>query len=636
MKKKKTKINANKKVLILLGTVILVLLVGISYAFLKISIESKNINVIKSGNLSLNLEEFDSINLEGATPLKEEDGLKQQSYNFKITNDGNIVSKYTVYLDDDVISNDKQRMNDSFVRCYLNKNNINEVNSLLSATSINDGRVIDTGYLAPGKSNNYELKLWIDSDAPNDVMGTVFSGKIRIEAEQSDNPVPEKVTVTMPKNNKNERNFTWHIDKKDFRSDVQIIKAEGNKKAHYSFNSANNVLEYSGVVKDDKLFDLYIHQAKATNLEPGVKYYYRVGDKALESWSAIGEFVTDNGDDNFSFIYMADQQTSSSAAPRAVYTMQKAMEKNKNAEFLLNAGDLLNNPTVKEEWSSNLNFKVYGNLTSINTAGNHDYKYTADGVSNSLNNHFYYDLDNNDTESGLYYSLNYGNTHITILNTNSYWYGSLDPNQLAWLQNDLSSTDAQNATFRIILMHRGLYTTGPHYYYWKDIQSLTNQLTSVMDDYNVDLVFQGHDHTYALTYPINRNKEKETIINSSVYSSELNNNINAMKNNNSPVYFIGGAAGTKYEPMLVKDENNNYIVDPTSGSNAQVNLSNEEIDEYFSKFQKIETPKDENNTNLAMFSSVEVSGKNLIVNSYTVDNKNYGNVKLYNSFAISK
>ena len=61
MKKKETKINANKKVLILLGTVILVLLVGISYAFLKITIESKSINVIKSGDLSLNLEEFDKI-----------------------------------------------------------------------------------------------------------------------------------------------------------------------------------------------------------------------------------------------------------------------------------------------------------------------------------------------------------------------------------------------------------------------------------------------------------------------------------------------------------------------------------------------------------------------------------------------
>ena len=59
MKKKETKINANKKVLILLGTVILVLLVGISYAFLKITIESKSINVIKSGDLSLNLEEFE-------------------------------------------------------------------------------------------------------------------------------------------------------------------------------------------------------------------------------------------------------------------------------------------------------------------------------------------------------------------------------------------------------------------------------------------------------------------------------------------------------------------------------------------------------------------------------------------------
>ena len=107
-----------------------------------------------------------------------------------------------------------------------------------------------------------------------------------------------------------------------------------------------------------------------------------------------------------------------------------------------------------------------------------------------------------------------------------------------------------------------------------------------------------------------------------------------MKDNNSPVYFIGGTAGTKYEPMLVK-ENNNYIIDPQANSGAQVNLSTEEIDRYFNKFQKIETPKD-NGINLAMFSSVEINGNSLIVNSYTVNNQYYGEVELYNSFAITK
>lgn len=624
--------NNKKNKLIILILIMIILIIGTSYAWFKLSKSSKTMNIIKSGKLSLILTEGNNINLTRAYPQKESEGLKEKPYDFKVNNNGNIVSKYTIYLDDGDIDSGDVRMNDSYIRYHLNKNGINEVNDLLSSTGINGSRVIDVGYLAPGKSNNYELRLWIDEDADSDVMDTVFSGKIRIIAEQSDNPIPEKVTVTMPKNSKTERNFTWHVEKKNFRSDVQIIKAKNHKKNHQSFNKSN-VLEYSGN-STGLMFNLYGHQAKATNLEPGVKYYYRVGDKELNSWSPIGEFVTDNGDNNFQFLYMADQQSSSRGAPKAIYTMQQAMKKNKNAEFILNAGDLLNNPEKKDEWSNNLNFNVYGNLTSINAAGNHDYKYSSIGISNSLKNHFYYDLDHNNTESGLYYSMDYGNTHITVLNTNSNWYGTLDKEQLEWLKSDLSSETARNATFRIILMHRGLYTTGPHYYYWKDIQSLTNQLTSILANYNVDLVFQGHDHTYALTYPISASGERQTVVNGKVYSNEIKKEIVSMKDNKAPVYFIGGTAGTKYEPMLVK-ENNNYIIDPTANSGAQVNLSTEEIDEYFNKFQKIETPKD-NGINLAMFSSVEINNNNLIVNSYTVNNQYYGEVKLYNSFAITK
>jgi len=46
-------------------------------------------------------------------------------------------------------------MKDSYIRCHLNKNGVNEFNDLLSSTGVNGGRVIDVGYLAPGKSNSY-------------------------------------------------------------------------------------------------------------------------------------------------------------------------------------------------------------------------------------------------------------------------------------------------------------------------------------------------------------------------------------------------------------------------------------------------------------------------------------------------
>lgn len=631
MKKVKDFITGNKKTVLIIFFV-LVLLFGVTYSFFFLKISSSKNNVLVAGSLSVSLDEnfSNEINISNAIPMSDSDGLETKAYSFSLKNDGTISSEYSIYLDDMKIDFDKKRMNDNYIRYSLEKNGVSANSSLLSDCGTNQNRVLDNGIISKNTTNTYVLRLWIDSNADNDVMGTVFKGHIRIEAIQDVNK-PQKVTVSMPKNTTTERNFTWHT-KSNNSSDVQIVKANGEKNTNLF---SENALEYTGSVVD-KTLDLYVHQAKATNLEAGVKYYYRVGDKEEDSWSSIGEFITDNGDDNFSFIYMADQQTSSSNSSKSLYTMTQAINKSANSEFILNAGDLLNNPTNKQEWLSNLDFNIYGNMTSINTAGNHDYKYTAEAIPNSLKNHFYYDsINDGNTESGLYYSLNYGNTHIVVLNTNSYWYGSIDSTQLEWLKSDLASPSSVNAKFRIVLVHRGPYTTGPHYYHYRDIQALTNQLTSIMDDYNVDLVFQGHDHTYALSYPINGDGSIDSINTSSVYSSEINQDIISMNNNSSPVYFIGGTAGTKYEPTLVKD-GDNYVVDLIFNASYNVNINTEELDSYFSKFQKRETPRNENNIRLAMFSSISVSSNSIIVNSYTVDNQYHGDVKLYNSFAITK
>ncbi len=91
----KKKINKNKTIIMLI-LIVIVLIIGTSYAWFIISKTSNTKNIITAGKLSLLLTKDNSINLLGAYPEKESAGLKEKPFTFKIENDGNIVSKYTI------------------------------------------------------------------------------------------------------------------------------------------------------------------------------------------------------------------------------------------------------------------------------------------------------------------------------------------------------------------------------------------------------------------------------------------------------------------------------------------------------------------------------------------------------------
>ena len=55
-------------------------------------------------------------------------------------------------------------------------------------------------------------------------------------------------------------------------------------------------------------------------------------------------------------------------------------------------------------------------------------------------------------------------------------------------------------------MHKGIYDAGGHCSNLEgedaDIEYIRAQLTPIFDEYNVDLVLQGHDHLYSRSYPL--------------------------------------------------------------------------------------------------------------------------------------
>ena len=56
--------------------------------------------VIRAGTLDLNMEEGNELTLESVIPLEDEEGMKLNGFTFSLTNNGNIESDYSIYLDD--------------------------------------------------------------------------------------------------------------------------------------------------------------------------------------------------------------------------------------------------------------------------------------------------------------------------------------------------------------------------------------------------------------------------------------------------------------------------------------------------------------------------------------------------------
>ena len=97
-----------------------------------------------------------------------------------------------------------------------------------------------------------------------------------------------------------------------------------------------------------------------------------------------------------------------------------------------------------------------------------------------------------------YYSFDYGDGHFIFLDTNDATAKGLGKKQLQWLEDDLASTDKD---FVFVIMHKSLFSTGAHAND-AEVVKMRDQLVPLFDEYSVDMVFGGHDHVYAETYPV--------------------------------------------------------------------------------------------------------------------------------------
>ena len=175
-----------KKESIILSIILLCLIliaVGMSYAFLKTSFFGAKTSVLKVGSLSLVLDETsgNAITVEDGTPMYDSEGVKQDNYfTFALKNNGVIDSAYTIYLEDQPLDNGDIRVGQSYVHYNLEKDS-----SVLPAKALEGDQAIDKGIIKKNQTINYKMRLWFANDIPQSEENKVFKAKLNIVGSQN-------------------------------------------------------------------------------------------------------------------------------------------------------------------------------------------------------------------------------------------------------------------------------------------------------------------------------------------------------------------------------------------------------------------------------------------------------------------
>jgi chitodextrinase len=162
-----------------------------------------------------------------------------------------------------------------------------------------------------------------------------------------------------------------------------------------------------------------------------------------------------------------------------------------NPNLMFYLGDVYENgsPTEFYNWYGPESGTFYGRFRSITdpVVGNHEYNELRDGTAPG-----YFDYWDNIPH---YYSLNSHGWHVIAIDSTGFFrQTSTSSPQYQWLQNDLE-TNTQPCT--LAMWHEPLYNIGDE----GPMPSMA-KIWSLLASHGVDLVLNGHDHTYQRWQPL--------------------------------------------------------------------------------------------------------------------------------------
>ena len=256
----------------------------------------------------------------------------------------------------------------------------------------------------------------------------------------------------------------------------------------------------------------HFHTAKLTGLQPDTRYFYTVGDDFNRSRAYSFRTEPENLT-HYSFLIIADQQnTEPFAAPeyRPVRNLlDLALKRCPDARFILGLGDNVDNGENELQWNG-LFFGLDGisqNIPVMLITGNHDNRGFRVYEEKRMEGKFYLDHadafdfkfreaypqngpEGYETEN---YSFDYGDVHFTVLGVNAFEKIG------AWAKDDLT---ASTKTWKLAAFHYPVFPIMP-----EGVGGMfCGRIPEALDAGKADILFAGHEHSFARSYPI-RNYE---------------------------------------------------------------------------------------------------------------------------------
>lgn len=298
--------------------------------------------------------------------------------------------------------------------------------------------------------------------------------------------MPDRIILTWQDDPAHTQAVTWRTDTSVKKALAQIAEAEPGP----GFAAKAKDVPAATETHESDLGGAHYHSVQFKDLRPATRYAYRVGDGV--NWSEWFQFSTaSDKPEPFSFIYFGDAQNDLRALWSRV--IREAHRDAPKASFMLHAGDLINNGNNDAEWGEWFGAGAWLNamVPSVPTPGNHEYprdrKRPLTGRKLSTHWRPQFTLPENGPQ-GLeetVYWLDYQGTRIISLNGNEEHL-----KQARWVDKVLEENPSK---WTVITFHQPLFSTARG----RDNPALRAAWKPIFDKHRVDLVLQGHDHTYA-------------------------------------------------------------------------------------------------------------------------------------------
>lgn len=401
----------------------------------------------------------------------------------------------------------------------------------MSALAYGGDVTVDNGAFRSATDNNEAYRLW---------KSTVWDAGERANSG--------RVALT-PGNTEKDLNFAWYSEAKGLTPAVKVWKAGNEADAKIVRGTAVSI---NASNCQGSAYASYNHVSIKDYFENKTEYKYQyTNDYNGEAtvWSDAEDYSTADKSE-FSVIVTGDPQVGASGGngqgtaddidiARDTYnwnkTMEAAKEKYEDAALLLSVGDQVDKSTAdtqesrqirESEYAGYLYPSIFRNLPIAATIGNHD----------TMGEDYSWHFNNPNSEENLgataagsdfYFS--YGDVLFICLNSNN----RNQAEHRTLMEEAVKSNP--NAKWKIAYFHADIYGSGVGHSD-TDATGIRIVLAPLMDEFDIDICFTGHDHTYSRSYQI---------LDGNVIDYDISNN--SVSNPEGTMYVsTGSGSGSKY------------------------------------------------------------------------------------------